>query len=127
MSKQVLSVGNCGSDNARLSQRLSAWFNVEITTAADHRTALAMARERPFDLVLINRVFDATGESGLDLIAEMKKSPELAAIPVMLISNYPEYQRQAVELGAVVGFGKNDLHGQAVKGVLSPYLTEASP
>jgi len=88
---------------------------------------MAMARERPFDLVLINRVFDATGESGLDLIAEMKKSPELAAIPVMLISNYPEYQRQAVELGAVVGFGKNDLNGDAVKGVLSPYLTESSP
>ncbi|NMC21596.1 MAG: response regulator [Thermogutta sp.] len=127
MSKHVLSVGNCGFDNARLSQRLSAWFNVEITTAADHRTALAMVRERPFDLVLVNRVFDGSGESGLDLIAEMKQSPELAAIPVMLLSNYPEYQRQAVELGAVAGFGKQDLNGDAVKGLLSPYLAESSP
>lgn len=127
MSKRVLSVGNCGPDNARISQRLSAWFNVEISTAADHRTALAMLSERPFDLVLVNRVFDATGESGLDLIAEMKQSAELAAIPVMLISNYPEYQRQAVALGAATGFGKNDLAGDALKSVLSPYLAESSP
>ncbi|GAB4143679.1 MAG: hypothetical protein Kow0040_32590 [Thermogutta sp.] len=126
MSKHVLSVGNCGFDNARLTQRLSAWFDVQISTAADGRTALAMVRDRAFDLVLVNRVFDATGESGMELIAELKKSPELAAIPVMLISNHPEYQRQAVELGAAPGFGKQDLYGEAVKGLLEPYLAESS-
>lgn len=127
MSKHVLSVGNCGFDNARLAQRLSAWFDVEIATAADSRSALAMVRDRPFDLVLVNRVFDATAESGLDLIAQMKNSPELAAVPVMLISNFPEYQRTAEELGAVPGFGKQDLNGEAVKSLLSPYLAESDP
>lgn len=122
MSKHVLSVGNCGFDNARLAQRLSAWFDVEIATATDIRSALAMLRDRPFDLVLVNRVFDATAESGLELIAQMKHSPELATIPVMLISNFPEYQREAEELGAVPGFGKGNLDGEAVQGLLSPYL-----
>lgn len=127
VSKHVLSVGNCGFDNARLAQKLSAWFDVEITTAADGRSALAMVRDRQFDLVLVNRVFDATAESGLELIAQMKNSPDLAAIPVMLISNFPEYQSKAEELGAVPGFGKQNLNGEAVKRLLSPYLADSKP
>jgi two-component system chemotaxis response regulator CheY len=39
----------------------------------------------------------------------MKQDESLSHIPVMLVSNYPEYQEEAVALGAVYGIGKNEL------------------
>ncbi len=120
--KQLLSVGNCGFDHSRLVQRLKSWFDVEITAAEDRRAALTLLQERSYDLILVNRVFDASGESAIELIAELKQTPKFAAIPVMLISNYPEYQQEAVRKGAVPGFGKNHLNGNALQRLLAPYL-----
>ena len=38
-----------------------------------------------------------------------KSDAELGSVPMMLVSNYPEAQQQAVASGALPGFGKNAL------------------
>ncbi len=105
-AKRVLSAGQCLADNWSISRFIRKHFDAEVLTADSASEALAQLRAGGFDLVLVNRVFDADGSSGLEMIKEMQADPKLQVIPVMLVSNYEDPQRQAVELGAVPGFGK---------------------
>jgi CheY-like chemotaxis protein len=101
--KRILSVGQCQADNGRLSQSLWQLLGAEVVAAED---AVEAERLRPeaFDLVLVNRVFDGNGASGIEFIRLLKQNG--VATPVMLVSNYEDAQREAVAAGAVPGFGK---------------------
>ncbi len=108
-SRRVLSVGQCGADHsaiARLVRRVGA--DAEAVPADSAEEALAELRGGGYALVLVNRVFDCGG-SGLDLIARIKADEAVRDVPVMLVSDYPSAQQQAVELGALPGFGKSAL------------------
>ena len=104
--KQVLSVGQCGFDHGAISRFLQTHFDVEITPAPTASAATDLLRKQPFDLVLVNRQLDADGSEGLELVKALQADVALATKPVMLVTNFPEYDRQAVDLGAVSGFGK---------------------
>src|SRR5690606_35283169 len=106
---RVLSVGNCGFDHRALSEMLQQYFSGEVDAAATARDALRKITQTTYDLVLVKRQFDADGDSGLDLIRRIKSEPAHQEMPVMLISNYPEYQKVAVAAGALPGFGKAEL------------------
>jgi CheY-like chemotaxis protein len=72
----------------------------QVRTGAD---ALERIEQRPYHLVLINRTLDGPMD-GLSLLAKVRA---LSAPPIsMLISNYSDAQKKAVELGAVPGFGR---------------------
>ena len=103
---RILSVGQCGFDHAQIDRLLTRHLGAEVTAADTHAEALAAVASTPFDLVLVNRVGDADGASGLDLIRSLRAE---TTVPVMLVSNYPDAQAQAVSLGALRGFGKADL------------------
>lgn len=120
--KQVLSVGQCGFDHSGISRFLSQHFDVNVDAAATANQATERLRLQPYDLVLVNRQFDFDGFEGLDFIQQLKATPELASVPVMLVTNFPEYAQQAVELGAVEGFGKSQLGSPALAERLKPYL-----
>ncbi|GAG36842.1 unnamed protein product, partial [marine sediment metagenome] len=60
-------------------------------------------------LVLVNRIIDRDGSEGIILIQQIKQDKQLLHIPVMMVSNYPEAQSEAVTAGAVRGFGKAEL------------------
>jgi CheY-like chemotaxis protein len=107
--QRVLDVGNCGVDHAAIRRLLEGRFSAEVAQSHSQSEALAALRRESFDLVLVNRVFDRDGSDGLALIRTIKGDPALATIPVMLITNYPEHQRRAVEAGALPGFGKAEL------------------
>ncbi len=72
--------------------------------------------------MLVNRVFDADGSSGLDFIKTLKADAALTATPVMLVSNYEDAQAQAVAVGAVPGFGKATLGQPAMLERVKAYL-----
>lgn len=120
--KRVLSVGQCGFDHGSISRFLEGHFAVEVTPSATAASAISLLRKEPFDLVLVNRQLDADGSEGLDLVKALKADSALAAMPVMLITNFPEYDQQAVELGAVSGFGKAAMGSPDVIQRLEPYL-----
>jgi two-component system chemotaxis response regulator CheY len=105
-SRRVLSVGQCNFDHGNISQALRHTFAAEVVPAATADQALTLLRQGGFDLVLVNRVFDANGDSGLDLIRQVKTDEQLRRVPVMLVSNFADAQQQAVAAGAEPGFGK---------------------
>jgi len=112
---RVLSVGQCGFDHGTIAHTLKAEFGVEVVPAGTQSEAVAALQRGGFDLVLVNRVFDEDGGSGIDLIRTLKADPALSSVPVMLVSNYPDAQREAETLGALPGFGKAELRTPKAK------------
>src|SRR5437764_102889 len=110
MSKRLLDVGNCAADHGSICDLVERQFAAEVVQAHSAAEALAALKGGAYDLVLINRVFDLDGDDGIELIRAIKADTKLAAVPVMLITNYPDYARQAEASGAVPGFGKRELH-----------------
>ena len=108
--KQVLDVGQCQMDHGSLRRLIEGNFEARLVQAHDAAEAIERLRAEPFNLVLINRRLDADGSNGLEIIQTIKADPQLAALPVMLVSNYPEYQQQAAAAGAEPGFGKSQMH-----------------
>ena len=66
---------------------------------------------------------DATGSGGLDIIKELVADEKFTA-PLMLVSNYPESQAEAVAAGAVQGFGKAELDKPSTLEMLGAYLKD---
>lgn len=105
-SRRVLSVGQCFADHSGITRVLRGAFAAEVIGADSAPEALQQLRQDTFALVLVNRVLDADGSSGLELIRALKADEQLRHVPVMLVSNYEDAQAQAVQAGAVPGFGK---------------------
>ena len=121
-AKRVLSVGQCFADHSRISRTFEQSFGAEVVGVDTTLEALAKLRAEPFDLVLVNRVCDADGSPGLELVRQVKGDEALKQTPVRLVSNYDDAQREAVAAGAELGFGKASLGApqmiNRVKGVL---------
>ncbi len=105
-AKHVLSGGQCPADDAGMRRMFAGQLGAAVTAADTADEALAALRGGAFDLVVINRVLDHDGSSGLDLVGRIKADPQLAGVPVMLVSNHEDAQREAVAQGALAGFGK---------------------
>jgi CheY-like chemotaxis protein len=124
MPKQVLDVGQCAPDHAAIRRLLEKNFDVNVVRAHELADTLESLRQRPFDLVLINRKLDIDYSDGMAILESIKADPQLAATPVMLVTNYPEHQQAAVEAGAEYGFGKNELAAAATIEKLKPFLSQ---
>jgi two-component system chemotaxis response regulator CheY len=106
MAKRVLSVGQCAMDHGSISYLMSKHFGADVIGADSKDEALAAARKGNVALALVNRVLDRDGSPGLDIIRALKGDAELKNLPVMLVSNYEDAQREAESCGALRGFGK---------------------
>ncbi len=122
MPKRVLDVGNCTPDHSSITQMIESRFDAVVTQVHDSDETLQMLQSEDFDLVLINRLMDRSGASGLDIVKRIKSDERHSAIPVMLITNFQEHQQMAVEAGGVPGFGKNSLNLPATIDLLAEYL-----
>jgi len=127
MAKRVLSVGQCSADHYSIERLLTTRFGAAVLPAHTGRAALELLRDGPIDLVLVNRLFDHDGSSGLDFITRLKGDASLRAVPVMLVSNHEDAQRQAVERGALPGFGKAALADPETIDRLGTILKPPSP
>jgi two-component system chemotaxis response regulator CheY len=104
--QRVLSVGQCGADHAAIARTIQRHFDAEVVSAETAEEALAELRKGMFAVVLVNRILEADGSSGVDVVKRLKMEECLHDVPVMLISNYEDSQREAIQAGAVPGFGK---------------------
>lgn len=109
MPKRVLDVGNCGPDFATIEGFLSDRFQCEVAQAHGADDALEQLRRGEFDLVLVNRKLDQDYSDGIEVIKQIKADDALKGVPVMLVTNFPEHQDAAMEIGAERGFGKLEL------------------
>lgn len=122
--KTVLDVGNCGPDHSAISSMLRKHFDVEILRSDQLSDSLAILGRQSVDLILINRKLDIDYSDGIDILRVIKASESHRDIPVMLITNYAEHQQQAIAAGAILGFGKLELHApetlERLRAVLKP-------
>lgn len=121
--KTVLSIGQCRPDQAAITHFLKSNFEVDVIATDLPDESLDVLRTQNIDLVLINRKLDADYSDGMNILASIKSDSELAMHPVMLVSNFSEWQDKAVAAGAVYGFGKAELNSadtvDRVRAVLS--------
>jgi CheY-like chemotaxis protein len=120
--KRVLSVGQCFADHSGITRVLRGSFGAEVIASDSAQDALEKLREGSFALVLVNRVLDADGSSGMDVIGAIQAEESLRSVPVMLVSNYEDAQAEAVQTGAVPGFGKAALGQPHMLARVKPYL-----
>lgn len=109
----VVSVGQCGFDNGQMRDLIRSLDpSLEMRVADDFEETLdqlASAQGR-IRLVLVNRVLDVDGSSGIDLIRKIRASADrFGNIPLMLVSDREPAQAQAIAEGALPGFGKSAL------------------
>ena len=97
-AKRVLSVGNCMADQWSLSRTLRDSFGAEVVAADTPAQALDKMRQESFALVMVNRVFDRDGSSGLDLIRQLRMQG--IGIPAIMVSGNG---KQLVDAAAKAG------------------------
>ena len=122
MSKTVLSIGQCRPDNAAINHFLTSNFNVKVICTDLPEDSLEALKTNTIDLVLINRKLDADYSDGMAILRTIKADAATADIPVMLVSNFPEWQEKAVHEGAVYGFGKAELNSPETSGRIRSVL-----
>lgn len=122
MKARVLDVGNCEMDHGNICQMLTAAFEVQVDRATLPDEAFDAVLHGQYRLVLVNRIFDADGSEGVELIRRLKADPRTRSVPVMLVSNCRDAQAAAQALGAIPGFGKAALDDYGTVKRLAPFL-----
>ncbi len=120
--RTVLSIGQCRPDQAAISHYLTSHFGARILTADLPGDAYQLLSQQFIDLILINRKLDADYSDGMEILQHLCTQESTAKIPVMLVSNFAEWQEKAVALGAIYGFGKAELNRPETKQRLSDVL-----
>ncbi|MGC3966726.1 MAG: response regulator [Pirellulales bacterium] len=121
--KRVLSIGQCGFDHGQISTLLRREFGAETVAAHTLPEAQHLLQGEPPALILVNRKLDIDGGDGMEIIRRLQTDEATKPIPVMLVSNYPEYQAEAGTLGAKPGFGKSQIGRPEALDKLRPYLS----
>ena len=124
--RRVLSVGQCMADHARIAHFLRTTFGAEVVGADTAGEATQKMQHEPFDLVLVNRILDADGDSGIAWIREVQASDQLRKPAILLVSNYEDSQVEAIAAGARPGFGKAALQSPLTITLLGEYLSPKS-
>lgn len=119
MNYKILSIGQCGFDNAQLSTFCKK-LNADYIPCDDSETAFKLLEKEKYSLVFVNRVFDLNGGCGLSFIKEFKSKYPIQK--ALLISNYKDKQELATNLGALRGFGKNELNSDSSLKLVNEYL-----
>lgn len=117
---RVLDVGQCGFDHGNIARLLETRFGAAVDRAHSVAEAERMVASGGYDLVLVNRILDADGDEGIELVRRLRAGVD--GPPVMLVSNLADAQAAAVAAGAVPGFGKAQLADAGVVAVLEGYL-----
>ena len=122
MPKKVVLVGHCGPDSSYLRIAISkASKDIQILSADDENELSQILAQQP-DLLLVNREleFGFAERHGVKLIEMLSK--QKPPVKMMLISNFPEAQQEAVKAGAVLGFGKREVGTPKVTEILQAVL-----
>lgn len=90
-------------DSPELRLVLSSLFKhmgLDVVTARDGETGLVLAREHRPDIVCLDLMLPVL--CGLDVCEQLKRSPETADVPVLIVSarSYPQDRADARKAGA---------------------------
>ncbi len=115
MPRRVVLVGHCNFDGPRLQAEIRTMPEEPEVLRVNAQADLRAVCEESDNLLLVNREPVGFDEEGVDIVRDVhKRYPGQA---VMLVSDHSDAQEQAVQAGAMPGFGKRDMG--------SPKLAEA--
>jgi len=123
--RTVISVGQCGFDNSRIRELIRSVdpaIDIRFTDTFSETLKTLDDLDGRVALVMINRIMDLDGASGLELIHEILHSDRHTHVPVMLVSDYEHAQAAAIAEGALPGFGKSSLRAETTKERLNSIL-----
>ena len=118
--KRILLVGHCNVDGPRLQKVLGHDFKHASLQRINSQADLEQAISDGADLLLVNREPVGFEIEGLEIIRDVRQSHPQAK--VMLISDFPDAQAQALLAGAIPGFGKSQLGTPGVKDLVAAAL-----
>ena len=127
MTKTLVDCGNCGPDFNAIRKLAMSNFDVVVVQTHGAEDTIEVIKSRQVDLITVNRKLDRDYSDGLDVIKQLKASPETAGVPVMLVTNYDEHQNEAISHGAVRGFGKLSIPDPTTKELIATFLDDKSP
>jgi two-component SAPR family response regulator len=120
--KRVGLVGHCRPDSSHLTMAVTAAVpDAKVIRVTDDHGVDQLLKDG-VDLLLVNRKMEHgyAEEIGTDYIRRLReKNPN---VKMMLISNFPDAIEESVGLGALAGFGKNELLTPATKQKLQDAL-----
>ena len=124
MSKRVVLVGHCGPDGSYLRMAVGRVQRDLIVSVVEDDAELSREIGQGAELILVNRVLDYGFEQtdGAALIGELGE--RFPGLKMMLVSNFPEAQAEAVAAGALPGFGKRELGSERVTKLLREALAD---
>jgi len=95
-----------------------------VASAGDGEHGLALAAENKPDLILLDLILP--GKNGFEVLKELKSSPELSKIPVVISSNLGDEEevQQGLKLGASDFLIKADYDLNEVVKVIEKYIKE---
>ncbi len=107
--KKALIVGLCYADAQSLRKPLESQFSLTSLDVTKTEEAKNILRQRKVDIIFISRVLAGDKSSGLDFLKYIKiNHPK---IPAILLTRFPDAQKQAIELGAQAAFDMDLLIG----------------
>lgn len=120
--KEVLLIGHCDLDNPQITSLIKDHFSANVTRVKLLKDAKKFFKKDKYDLAVINRIGAFDQEKGIDLITELIKDGCCRDTPLMMVTNYEDHMKRAIENGAVPGFGKNNLFKKKTIELLGKYL-----
>jgi len=107
----ILNIGQCDVDGPRMTELFRRELRANVLRADNVGEAEQILQDQPVDLVLVNRELAFDDEPGIEVIDDLRRAG--CAAPIMLVSDYEEAQEEALQHGAIRGFGKSQLQDPA--------------
>src|SRR3954466_5666392 len=107
----ILNIGQCNIDGPRMESLFKHKLHARVLSADNLHDAQAILSDEPVDIVLVNRELAFDSASGIDVIDALRRAGCRA--PIMLVSDHEDAQEEAMQAGAVRGFGKSQLEDPA--------------
>ncbi len=119
-AKHIALVGHCGPDSFALQSAICGFVPGAIVHRVNDQGELEGLMPT-LSLLVVNRVFDGEFEtdSGIEYIRGLGDD----APPAMLITNFAEHMNAAMEAGAVLGFGKQNMRSAEAEAALKNALS----
>lgn len=107
--KKVLIVGPCYADAQSLKKSLEKQFQVSTLEVTKAEEAKNILRQRKIDFIMVSRILAGDKSSGIELLGYLKKNH--SGIPVVILTRFPESQKEALGQGAIAAFDLDLLIG----------------
>lgn len=124
MSKRVALVGHCGPDSSFIRLAVARALPGATIMSVDDDAELKKTLEQGVELVLFNRLLDFGFDETEGVAVIRRLNGYFPKTRMMLVSNFPESQAEALQAGALPGFGKRELGTPRVTQLLKDALAD---